>query len=153
MPSETTASLLPLIPRIFFLYLEPVIITYGLTMHYASRLPILANLTQVHLLPFPTLLAPGLGASYLLCMMLYGLAVLLSTPPNRTLLRCHIAIMIIADFVHWAVVYQTVRESYPAGRLLEAWQDPEVRSMTLGPLSTLAVKVLTLAGVFGKIRG
>lgn len=110
-------------------------------------------------MPVPTANAPAVAATYLVCMMLYGLAVLLS-PADARLLRRHIGIMTVADLMHWAVLAGTLAErrgGSGAGAALAvlldtaAW-DADTRTLMLGPLVTFAVKVATLLGWFGRIR-
>ncbi|KAI1074601.1 hypothetical protein F5B20DRAFT_586074 [Whalleya microplaca] len=153
----TNASLLPTIPRIFFLYLEPVAITYGMMMNYASRLDIFAlSSTTSETLPIPALVVPSLTASYLFSMMLYGLIILLASPPNKRLVQLHIWILIIADFTHWAGLFSTIAQNDPRGwaAVLDTsgWS-LEVWNLATYPLGTLAVKFATLAGLFGEICG
>ncbi|KAI0842248.1 hypothetical protein F5Y06DRAFT_171800 [Hypoxylon sp. FL0890] len=151
----TTASLLPTFPRIFFLYLEPVFITYGMIQNYASRLPIfeLASTSPIAI-PIPSLFMPSMATGYLFNMMLYGLIILLASPPNKRLLQLHILILIIADFTHWAGLFSTIAENDPRGwaAVLDTsnWS-PEVWNLVVYPLGTLAVKIATLAEWFGKI--
>ncbi|OTA85635.1 hypothetical protein M434DRAFT_36067 [Hypoxylon sp. CO27-5] len=153
----TTASLLPTFPRIFFLYLEPVFITYGMLQNHAARLPIfeLAS-TSSKPVPIPSLFMPSMANGYLLNMMLYGLITLLASPPNKRLLQLHISILIIADFTHWAGLFSTIAENDPRGwaAVLDTsnWS-PEVWNLATYPIGTLAVKFATLAGWFGKIQG
>ncbi|KAF3009160.1 hypothetical protein E8E14_002634 [Neopestalotiopsis sp. 37M] len=104
---KTTASLLPVIPRIFFLYLEPPIILYGMSMTYAHRLPLLSlfaasssSSSSLNDVGVGVLSAPGLSATYLLSMLIYGLTILPSSPPNPRLLKCHIALLAVADVTH-----------------------------------------------------
>ncbi|KAI2629563.1 hypothetical protein GGR54DRAFT_267863 [Hypoxylon sp. NC1633] len=153
----TTASLLPTFPRIFFLYVEPVVITYGMFMNYATRLPIFeASSAASKPLPIPSLFNPAMGTSYLFNMMLYGLIILLASPPNKRLLQLHIGILILADFTHWAGLFATVAENDPRGwaAVLDTsnW-DAKVWNLATYPIGTLAIKFATLSGLFGKIQG
>jgi hypothetical protein len=169
---KTTASLLPMIPRIFFLYLEPPIILYGMTMTYAHRLPLLslfaASSSSSSSSPndvgvgVGVLSAPGLSATYLLSMLLYGLLVLLSSPPNPRLLKCHIALLAVADITHWYVITSTLSEMQQQhGHDGSAWynhvhpshwyHDEQTRLLMLAPLATFLFKLATLAGLFGRI--
>ncbi|KAH9897291.1 hypothetical protein F4778DRAFT_783383 [Xylariomycetidae sp. FL2044] len=150
-----TASLLPTIPRIFFVYLEPIMISYGLAMQYATRHSLFSAHPQP---PMAALAVPGLSGTYLLSMMLYGLAILLVGPPSKRLLQTHIAILALADFTHWAALFSAMVEADPAGRGwlavvadTAAWSD-DVWALVTYPLGTLAFKFATLAGVFGRIR-
>lgn len=167
--TRTTASLLPLLPRIFFLYLEPVIITYGASMAYAHRLPLLATLSPSSssfssssgsspALDLAVLSAPGLSATYLVCMMFYGLMILLSTPPNVRLLKLHIGLLALADVAHWLVLLATAAEASPRGESWldlaapAAWWDDEMtRLLVVAPLGSFCFKIATLMGVFGRI--
>ncbi|KAI2473561.1 hypothetical protein F4781DRAFT_137793 [Annulohypoxylon bovei var. microspora] len=153
----TNASLLPIIPRIFFLYLEPVAITYGMVLNYASRIPMLElAATSAKGLPIPTLFMPLMADGYLFNMMLYGLIILLASPPNKRLVQLHIMILIIADFTHWAGLFATIAESDPRGWaavLDTANWSPETWNLATYPIQTLAIKFATLAGLFGKIQG
>ncbi|KAI0889783.1 uncharacterized protein GGS22DRAFT_4028 [Annulohypoxylon maeteangense] len=153
----TNASLLPIIPRIFFLYLEPVAITYGMVLNYASRIPMLELASNTAKgLPIPTLFMPLMADGYLFNMMLYGLIILLASPPNKRLVQLHIGILIVADFTHWAGLFATIAESDPRG-----WDavfdtttwSPETWNLATYPIQTLAIKFATLAGLFGKIQG
>ncbi|KAK6209337.1 hypothetical protein LQW54_006324 [Pestalotiopsis sp. IQ-011] len=162
--ARTTASLLPLVPRIFFLYLEPVMITCGASMAYAHRLPLLATLSTPSssscAAPPPldpaVLPGPGLSATYLLCMMSYGLMILLSTPPNARLLKLHISLLALADVAHWLVLLSTASEASGRSWLDLAapaawWRDDTARLLVVGPLGSFCFKIATLAGVFGRI--
>ncbi|KAI1383379.1 uncharacterized protein F4822DRAFT_75694 [Hypoxylon trugodes] len=153
----TTASLLPIFPRIFFVYLEPIMITYGMVMNYATRLPIYeAASASNNAVPIPSLAAASMGNSYLFNMMLYGLIILLASPPNKRLLQLHILILMIADFTHWAGLFSTIAETDPRGwaaALDTTNWTPEVWNLAVYPLGTLFVKFATLAGWFGKIQG
>ncbi|KAI0140787.1 hypothetical protein BJ166DRAFT_111110 [Pestalotiopsis sp. NC0098] len=169
--TRTTASLLPLLPRIFFLYLEPVVITYGASMAYAHRLPLLATLSpspssfspssssaSPPALDLAVLSAPGLSATYLVCMMFYGLMILLSTPPNVRLLKLHIGLLALADVAHWLVLLATAAEASPHGESwldLAApaawWHDETARLLVVAPLGSFCFKIATLMGVFGRI--
>ncbi|KAI1332347.1 hypothetical protein F5Y16DRAFT_420459 [Xylariaceae sp. FL0255] len=154
MAATNTAALLPLIPRIFFVYLEPPIIIAGMMLQYAAT----EDLLQVSSPPLkiPVLVGPGLSSGYLLLIMLYGLIVLLVAPPSKRLAQLHIGILIAADFVHWGVLFYTMARADPRGWAvafdINAWDD-ETRTLVYGPAATFTVKVLTLAGVFGKIKG
>ncbi|CAJ2501871.1 Uu.00g047240.m01.CDS01 [Anthostomella pinea] len=154
--AQTNASLLPLIPRVFFLFLEPVLVTYGGLMQYATSHDILGLSASNGPLPTPTLLMPSLSASYLFSMMLYGLIILLASPPNKRLVQLHIGVLILADFTHWAGLFSTIARSDPRGwpAVLDtsAWS-PETWTLAIYPIYTLAIKFATLAGVFGKIKG
>ncbi|KAI0846754.1 hypothetical protein F5Y00DRAFT_136772 [Daldinia vernicosa] len=153
----TTASLLPTIPRIFFLYLEPVAITYGMFTNYASRHPIfeLSSNAQ-NALPIPSLIMPSMATGYLLNMMLYGLIILLASPPNKRLLQLHIGILIIADLTHWAGLFSTIAENDPRGWAAifdtSSW-GADVWNLATYPISSLSIKFATLAGLFGEIQG
>lgn len=158
--TRATASLLPLVPRIFFLYLEPVMITYGASMAYAHRLPLLATLSSSTSAPFDlaVLSAPGLSATYLLCMMFYGLMILLSTPPNTRLLKMHIGLLALADVAHWLVLLSTASEmSGGSADWLDLaapaawWRDDKTRLLVVAPLGSFCFKIATLAGVFGRM--
>ena len=87
-------------------------------------------------------------------MLLYGLAILLTGPPNKSLLKAHIWILIIADFTHWSGLFWTIAQSSSAGWAgvtdTAGW-DADTWNLVLYPLGTLAIKFMTLAGVFGKI--
>ncbi|OTB06038.1 hypothetical protein M426DRAFT_122829 [Hypoxylon sp. CI-4A] len=152
-----TASLLPLVPRIFFLYLEPATITYGMIQTYATRLPIFELSSAAYSgLPVPSLAAPAMSISFLFCIMLYGLIILLATPPNKRTLQLHILVLAIADFTHWASLFSTIAQNHPhgwAGVFDTADWTPEVWNLATYPLTTLAIKFATLAGLFGEIRG
>lgn len=166
-PTRTTASLLPLLPRIFFLYLEPVMITYGASMAHAHRLPLLATLSSSSpssssasspALDLAVLSAPGLSATYLVCMMFYGLMILLSTPPNTRRLKLHIGLLALADVAHWMVLLSTAAEASPHGESwldLAApaawWHDETARLLVVAPLGSFCFKIATLVGVFGRI--
>ncbi|KAI3316796.1 hypothetical protein HD806DRAFT_419915 [Xylariaceae sp. AK1471] len=72
--APNTASLLLLVSRAFSLYVETVLITYGITMQYAVSYDLLL-LPPSSLNPPLALMAfitPSLSVSYLLNMMLYG---------------------------------------------------------------------------------
>ncbi|KAI5866468.1 hypothetical protein GGS23DRAFT_614941 [Durotheca rogersii] len=162
----TTASLLPTFPRIFFLYLEPVAITYGIIQSYASRHAVFELSSAASggggggggagALPVPSLTPPAMASGYLLVMLLYGLAVLLASPPSPRLLRLHIGILIVADLAHWAALAATLAQSDPRGwpAVLDtaAWS-PALWNLATYPVYTLAIKFATLAGWFGKIGG
>ncbi|ETS87734.1 hypothetical protein PFICI_01562 [Pestalotiopsis fici W106-1] len=157
---KPTASLLPLLPRIFFLYLEPVIIPCGMVMAYSTRLPALAAGPPYDV---AVLSGPGLSATYLLCMLVYGLLILLSSPPNPALLKRHIALLTLADVVHWLVILSTLSEAEaaatgqdPAGLWSHLhpskwYHDENARMLMLGPLLMFCVKIATLTGLFGRI--
>ncbi|KAI4864788.1 hypothetical protein F4820DRAFT_324942 [Hypoxylon rubiginosum] len=153
----TTASLLPIIPRIFFLYLEPVAITYGMLMNYSSRLPIFeisSGATKV--LPIQSLFVPAQSTGFLFNMMLYGLIILLASPPSKRLLQLHIWVLIIADFTHWAGLFSTIAANDPRGWAAALdWTSWDAQTWQLAryPIYTLAIKFATLAGLFGKIQG
>ncbi|KAI0898688.1 hypothetical protein F4806DRAFT_369860 [Annulohypoxylon nitens] len=152
----TNASLLPIIPRIFFLYLEPIAITYGMILNYASRIPMLELASTTKGLPIPTLFMPLMADGYLFNMMLYGLIILLASPPNKRLVQLHIGILILADLTHWAGLFATIAEADPRGWdavFDTASWSPETRNLATYPIQTLAIKFATLAGVFGKIQG
>ncbi|RYP35550.1 hypothetical protein DL767_003804 [Monosporascus sp. MG133] len=157
MPA-TTASLLPTFPRIFFLYLEPVAIAYGMYANYALAKPLLAlSARSATPLELPALFLPSAACQYLLLMMLYGLAVLLSSPPNGRLLRLHIGILALADFAHWYGLFSTMAQADAQrgwGAALDAstWS-ADVWNLVLYPFVTLSIKFATLAGWFGEIRG
>jgi len=151
-----TASLLPLIPRIFFVYVEPVLMyvwhTYlrslpplllfftglsrhltqliiirvlatttnntshhnansitGMTMQYTTTHELLSSSSLS--ISIQALAAPALSATYLFAMMLYGLAILLVTPPNKRLLQLHIGILILSDFTHWGMLFWTMAKA------------------------------------------
>ncbi|KAI1659852.1 hypothetical protein F4813DRAFT_387341 [Daldinia decipiens] len=153
----TTASLLPTIPRIFFLYLEPVAITYGMFSNYASRHPIFELSSNAQNgLPIPSLIMPSMATGYLLNMMLYGLIILLASPPNKRMLQLHIGILIIADLTHWAGLFSTIAENDPRGWAaifdMSNW-GADVGNLATYPISSLSIKFATLAGLFGKIQG
>ncbi|KAI0176451.1 hypothetical protein GGR52DRAFT_362659 [Hypoxylon sp. FL1284] len=153
----TTASLLPLIPRIFFLYLEPVAISYGMLMNYSSRLPIFEfSSSAAKALPVQSLFVPAQSTGFLFNMMLYGLIILLASPPSKRTLQLHIWVLIIADLTHWAGLASTVAETDPRGwnAVLDtsSW-DPDTRQLMTYPIYTLSIKLATLAGLFGKIQG
>ncbi|KAI1107928.1 hypothetical protein F4804DRAFT_4817 [Jackrogersella minutella] len=152
----TNASLLPIIPRVFFLYLEPVAITYGMILNYATRLPMIELSSTSNSLPIQTLFMPAMADGYLFNMMLYGLIILLSSPPNKRLVQLHILILIIADFTHWAGLFATIAENDPRGWAAvldtDRWS-PEVWNLATYPIQTLSIKIATLAGLFGKIQG
>ncbi|KAI1498174.1 hypothetical protein F5X99DRAFT_412346 [Biscogniauxia marginata] len=156
--APTTASLLPTIPRIFFLYIEPVLITYGMTKQYATSHFIsgLSASSSNGPLPVPALAVPSLSVGYLFNMMLYGLAVLLVSPPNKRLLQLHIGILILADLTHWAGLFSTIAQNNPhgwAGVLNTSEWSADVWGLARYPLYTLAIKFATLAGLFGEIKG
>ncbi|KAI1485093.1 hypothetical protein F5X96DRAFT_674960 [Biscogniauxia mediterranea] len=151
--APNTASLLPIIPRIFFLYIEPVLITIGMIKQYATTHVLFAATAP---LPVPALAGPALSTGYLLSMMLYGLIVLLAAPPSATLLRLHIGVLVVADLTHWAGLLATLARAHPrgwAGALDTAAWDPDTWDLASFPIYTLAVKGLTLAGAFGRIGG
>jgi hypothetical protein len=154
-PARNTADLLPPIPRVFFVYVEPVIILSGIIRTHASRLPLLAALPTPPI-PFETLLAPGASAAYLFLVLLYGLVVLLVAPPSRALAQAHVLVLVAADLALWTAVFSLAAETHPGGLpgvLADraAWSE-DMRMMVFGPLLTFAVKVATLAEVFGSIR-
>lgn len=159
--AANNASLLPLIPRIFFLYLEPVLISYGIFMNLSQTTPLIAahlgKLSAASPLPLPALFIPAQSAGFLLNVLLYGLIIMLATPPNRSLLKAHIWILIFADATHWAGLAATVVQADPRGRGLAAladtssW-DADTWNLATYPIYTLAIKFLTLAGAFGAIR-
>ncbi|KAI1633148.1 hypothetical protein F4809DRAFT_655350 [Biscogniauxia mediterranea] len=156
--APNTASLLPIIPRIFFLYIEPVLITIGMIKQYATTHALFAATTSSAPapLPVPALAGPALSAGYLLSMMLYGLMVLLAAPPSATLLRLHIGVLVVADLTHWAGLLATLARAHPrgwAGALDTAAWSADTWDLARFPLYTLAVKGLTLAGAFGRIGG
>ncbi|KAI0381958.1 hypothetical protein F5Y04DRAFT_54435 [Hypomontagnella monticulosa] len=152
-----TASLLPTIPRIFFLYLEPVAITYGMFQNYATRYPVfkLASVTP-NSLPIPSLVMPSMAVGYLFNMMLYGLIIMLASPPSKRLLKLHIWILIVADVTHWAGLFSTIAETDPrgwAGVFDTTNWDANVWNLATYPITSLAIKFATLAELFGKIQG
>lgn len=153
MPA-TTASLLPTVPRIFFLYIEPILITSGIAMTYANRLPLLSSLTKVSY-DIPTLSTPAISCTYLFSMMLYGLVILLSSPPNKRLLQLHIGILALADFTHWFALFNTIAEARGQDWTqifdTHAW-DSQVWNLVLYPLGTLLIKFATLMEWFGPIQ-
>lgn len=153
----TTASLLPTIPRVFFLYIEPVAITYGMLQTYSSRLPIFElSSTTSKALPIPSLFVPAQSTGFLFNMMLYGLIILLASPPSKQLLKLHIAILIMADFTHWFGLFSTIAQNDPRGwaAVLDTsnW-DAGTWNLARYPIYTLAMKFMTLAEIFGKIQG
>ncbi|KAI1780159.1 hypothetical protein F4818DRAFT_167820 [Hypoxylon cercidicola] len=153
----TTASLLPIIPRIFFLYLEPVTISYGMLMNYSSRLPIFEmSSSAAQALPVQSLFVPAQSTGFLFNMMIYGLIILLATPPSKRLLQLHIWVLIIADFTHWAGLFSTIaandRRGWAAVLDTSSW-DAQTWQLASYPMYTLAIKLATLAGLFGKIQG
>ncbi|KAI5923625.1 hypothetical protein F4810DRAFT_201014 [Camillea tinctor] len=155
--APNTASLLPIIPRIFFLYIEPVLITVGMLKQYATTHALTtATSTDGSPLPVPALAVPSLSLGYLFNMMLYGLIILLATPPSKRLLQLHIGILMLADLTHWAGLFSTVARAHPLGwhGVLDtaAWSE-DTWGLAVFPLYTLAVKGLTLAGAFGRIGG
>ncbi|ORY62325.1 uncharacterized protein BCR38DRAFT_486588 [Pseudomassariella vexata] len=160
--APTTASLLPTLPRVFFLYLEPIFISYGMFMNFSQSTHLFKFLDTTNIspnlpiLPLPTLILPAQSASYLLNMMLYGLIILLATPPSKKLLQAHIAILIIADLTHWVGLFHAIAQTDPNRRGWAAVLDtegwtPEVWNLALYPVGTLAVKGATLMGWFGEI--
>ncbi|RYP51881.1 hypothetical protein DL768_002849 [Monosporascus sp. mg162] len=157
MPGNT-ASLLPTFPRIFFLYLEPVAIAYGMYANYAQAKPLLAlSARSPTPLEVPALFLPSVVCQFLLTTMLYGLAVLLSSPPNGRLLRLHIGILVLADLTHWYGLFSTMAQADPQrgwGAALDAgtWS-ADVWNLVFYPVVTLSIKIATLAGWFGEIRG
>ncbi|KAI0023020.1 hypothetical protein F4780DRAFT_124096 [Xylariomycetidae sp. FL0641] len=155
--TPTTASLLPTFPRIFFLYVEPVLIVCGLLMHYDLRHDLTAaSQTAAAPLPLSALVLPAASASYLLCMLAYGPMILLASPPSKRLLQMHIVVLAGADFVLWAGLFSAMAANDPRGWAAvldtESWE-PDAWNLVLGPAVTLAVKFLTLTGVFGEIKG
>ncbi|KAK7745598.1 hypothetical protein SLS62_009775 [Diatrype stigma] len=158
--SATTASLLPTFPRIFFLYLEPVAIQaasiFALSSAQQSKSESGAAATTA--LAIPALNAPSVAMQFLLTTLLYGLVVLQSSPPNRRQLQLHIAVLALADLTHWGGLFWTIARSDPRGRGWAAALDtsgwgPEVWNLASYPITTLAIKIATLAGWFGEIRG
>ncbi|KAK9775805.1 putative EXPERA domain-containing protein [Seiridium cardinale] len=153
--AEITASLLPLIPRIFFLYLEPILITFGILMTYANRIPLLSSLPKTSF-DIPTLSAPAISCTYLLSMMLYGSIILLSSPPNKRLLKLHIGVLMLADLTHWYALFSTVAEANGGdwGKVLDtaSW-DPRMWDLAIYPFGTFLIKFATLREWFGPIRG
>lgn len=151
--ASTTADLLPTFPKIFFLYVEPVLIAYGMAMNYVASLPLY---TARPALSLPTVLLGPSVSEHLVTMILYGLVILLATPPNKRLLQLHIIILVIADFTHWAGLAWTFSQVHPQG--LKAvlspslWSD-DVWQLALYPFGTLAIKFATLRGWFGAIQG
>ncbi|EMR62909.1 hypothetical protein UCREL1_10150 [Eutypa lata UCREL1] len=165
--APNTASLLPLFPRIFFLYLEPIMIpltlhvfrsSYGIYIHYSQAAPLFAVSAQSDppSLQMPTLIGPSVSMQFIFTAMLYGLVILLSSPPNKRLLQLHIAILTLADFTHWFGIFWTLAQNDPRGwgGVLDtsAWT-PELLGLMRYPIWTLAVKFATLAGWFGEIKG
>ncbi|OTB11621.1 hypothetical protein K445DRAFT_26340 [Daldinia sp. EC12] len=153
----TTASLLPTIPRIFFLYLEPVAIAYGMFANYTSRHPIFELSSEAqNALPLPSLILPSMATGYLFNMMLYGLIILLASPPNKRLLQLHIGVLIVADLTHWAGLFSTIAQNDPRGWAaifdIANW-GADVWNLATYPITTLGIKFATLAGWFGEIRG
>ncbi|KAH8600711.1 hypothetical protein B0O99DRAFT_681584 [Bisporella sp. PMI_857] len=146
--AKTTASLLPTLPRIFFLYVEPFLITYGIILT-------LSQSTFLTSLPLPTLILPKQSTGYLFNILLYGLIILLSSPPNKRLAQLQILILIIADLTHWGALFATIAQNDPRGwgavADTKAWT-AEVWQLSLYPISTLSIKIATLKGWFGKIR-
>ncbi|KAI0596854.1 hypothetical protein F4775DRAFT_563005 [Biscogniauxia sp. FL1348] len=65
--APNTASLLPIIPRIFFLYIEPILITIGMTKQYANTHVLLAATSSNSNSPLPirALAGPALSTGYL----------------------------------------------------------------------------------------
>ncbi|KAI8631949.1 hypothetical protein F5Y19DRAFT_472835 [Xylariaceae sp. FL1651] len=155
--APNTASLLPVVPRLFFVYVEPIAITYGMAMQYATthELFSLSSSSAAHGLPVSALVVPSLSASYLFSIMLYGLIILLATPPNKRLLQLHISILVFADFMHWGALFSTMARNDPRGWPgvldMSSW-DPNTSTLITGPIITFAIKIATLAGVFGKIQ-
>ncbi|KAI1482866.1 hypothetical protein F4774DRAFT_252503 [Daldinia eschscholtzii] len=153
----TTASLLPTIPRIFFLYLEPVAIAYGMFANYTSRHPIFELSSEAqNALPLPSLILPSMATGYLFNMMLYGLIILLASPPNKRLLQLHIGVLIVADLTHWAGLFSTIAQNDPRGWAAifdTANWGADVWNLATYPITTLGIKFATLAGWFGEIRG
>jgi hypothetical protein len=101
--------------------------------------------------------------------VLYGLTVLLSSPPNTTLLRRHLAVLLVADLAHWAVLLlgtvaehrarqmtlapgggAGLAERFLLGVDAAAW-DANTWGLMVGPLATFVVKLATLMGRFGRI--
>ncbi|KAI1815339.1 hypothetical protein GGS20DRAFT_543972 [Poronia punctata] len=148
--APNTASLLPLLPRIFFVYIEPILISGGISMQLSptNTLPAGASIVQTA--------QAGISSSYLLSMMLYGLIILLATPPNKTLLKLHIGVLILADFAHWAALFSTMAAADSRGWAgvldTKSW-DQEIWGLVFAPFATFLIKVGTLAGVFGRIKG
>ncbi|KAL7629169.1 hypothetical protein AAE478_000688 [Parahypoxylon ruwenzoriense] len=88
--------------------------------------------------------------------MLYGLIILLSSPPNKRLLKLHIWILAIADFTHWASLFSTLAQNDPRGWaavLDRSKYEPDGLILALFPVFTLAIKFATLSGWFGRIEG
>jgi hypothetical protein len=78
-----------------------------MTMQYATAHELLSSSSLS--LSIQALTTPALSATYLFAMMLYGLAILLATPPNKRLLQLHIiGILILSDFTHWGVLFWTM---------------------------------------------
>lgn len=95
---------------------------------------------------------------FLLTTTLYGLTILLSSPPNKRQLQLHIATLALADLTHWYGLFWTIARSDPRGRGWAAAFDtsnwgPDVWNLATYPIATLATKIATLAGWFGEIRG
>ena len=127
--------------------------------HQASLLAVSGGTATAAPLEMAALLTPAAASQYLLCMMLYGLAILLSSPPSPRLLRLHLGILVFADFTHWWGLFSTLAAADPLARswwvvaLDPASYTPEVWSLAIGPFATLSIKIATLAGWFGKIGG
>ncbi|KAI0141534.1 hypothetical protein GGR57DRAFT_487361 [Xylariaceae sp. FL1272] len=155
--APNTASLLPLIPRIFFVYIEPVCITYGAMLQYATSHELFSLSSSASSpLSTPALVVPGLSATYLFSMMLYGLMILLATPPSKRLLKLHIWVLIIADFTHWFALLSTIARNDPRGwaAILDTkGMDPDTWQLLTYPVGTLFIKFATLLGLFGQIKG
>lgn len=125
--------------------------------NYATRFPIfeLASAAPKSL-PIPSLVMPSMAVGYLFNMMLYGLIIMLASPPSKRLLKLHIWILIIADITHWAGLFSTIAETNPrgwAGVFDTTNWDPDVWNLATYPITTLAIKFATLAGWFGEIKG
>lgn len=131
--------------------------SYGMFMNYSSRLPIFqvsANASKA--LPIQSLFVPAQSTGFLFNMMIYGLIILLASPPSKRLLQLHIWVLIIADFTHWAGLFSTMAANNPRGwaAVLDTstW-DAQTWQLARYPTYTLAIKFATLAGLFGKIQG
>lgn len=102
----------------------------------------------------PTVFLGPTALMFLFITMLYGLAILLSSPPNKLLLQMHIWILIIADFIHWGGLVYTMTKTDPRGfeGVLDTTKwSPEVWSLAVYPIGTLLIKFGTLSEVFGRV--
>lgn len=107
-------------------------------------------------LPLPTMLVGPQAMQNLFAMMLFSLALMLGTPPNKRLAQLNITILAIHDLTHWAglawTIAQTDSRGFAAVLDTKGWS-PEVWQLAMYPIGTLAIKGATLLEWSGEIKG